>query len=116
MIHSLQGGGKFFKGFTALAMTIGTRDSSADDSDYVKEHPPLKYLCKKIGHYLHDFHWNWFAIVGLPPSNENHKQLHGSDIRRQLRHVQHRHGHQGGGRRQAVVTTGLRSESSAALT
>ena len=56
MIHSLQGGGKIFRGFTALATTIGALESNANDADYVKEHPPLKYLRKKIAHYLHDFH------------------------------------------------------------
>ena len=48
MIHSLQGGGTCYRGFTAVGTTIGTRESSANDADYVKEHPPLKYLRKKI--------------------------------------------------------------------
>ena len=85
------------RGFTALGTTIGPRESSANDTDYVKEHTPLKYLGKKIAHYLHDFHHHWFASFGLPLLNESHKQLHGSDIRRLLRCVQHRHGHLGGG-------------------
>ena len=79
MIHSLQGGGKNFRGFTALATKIGARESNANDADYVKEYPPLKYLRKKIANYLHDFHRHWFASFGLPPSNGNHKQLYGSD-------------------------------------
>ena len=97
MIHSLQGGGTCYRGFTALGTTIGTRESSTNDADYVKEHTPLKYLRKKIAHYLHDFHRPWFASFGLPPSNGSHKQLPGSDIRRLLRRVQHCHGHKGGG-------------------
>lgn len=97
MIHSLQGAGTNRNGFTTFATTIGTRESSANDSDYVKEHPPLKYLHKKIAHYLHDFHRHWFPSFGLPPSNGSHKQLYGSDIRRLMRRVQHRTGPQGGG-------------------
>ena len=82
---------------TALEMTIGTSESSASDKDYVKEHSPLKYLRKKMAHYLQDFHHHWFASFGFPPSNGSHKQLYGSDIRRLMRRVQHRTGHQGGG-------------------
>ena len=98
MTHSFGGGGTHCRGFTALGMTIGTSESSASDKDYVKEHSPLKYLRKKIAHYLHDFHCHWFASFGLPPSNGSHKQLYGSDIRRLMRRMQHRTGHQGGGR------------------
>ena len=97
MIQSLQGGGKHYRGFTALSKKIGTPDARAKDSDYVKEHKPLKYLRKKIAHYLHDFHHHWFASFGLPPSNGSHQQLYGSDIRRLWRRVQHRCGPQGGG-------------------
>ena len=57
----------------------------------------LKYLSKKIAHYLHDFHRHWFASFGLPPLNGSHKQFHGSDIRQLLRRVQHWHGYLGGG-------------------
>ena len=78
-------------------MTIGTSESSASDKDYVKEHSPLKYLRKKMAHYLQDFHHHWFASFGFPPSNGSHKQLYVSDIRRLMRRVQHRTGHQGGG-------------------
>ena len=101
MIHSLLGGGKHYRGFTALSKKIGTPDARGvreKGSDYVKEHKPLKYLRKKIAHYLHDFHSHWFASFGLPPSNGLHKQLYGSDIRWLLRRVQHRCVPQGGGR------------------
>ena len=76
-------------GFTALGTTIGTSDSSARDAEYVMEHQHLKYLRKKIVHYLHDFHIRWFGSFGLPPSNGEHDQLFGSDIRRLIRRVQH---------------------------
>ena len=115
MIHSLQGGGTCYRGFTALGTTVGTRESSANDADYVavyvKEHPPLKYLRKKVAHYLHDFNCHWFARFGLPPTNGSHKQLYSSDIRRLMRRVQHSTCHQGGG-----SGKGLRSKSSVALT
>ena len=47
LIHSLRGGGEHYCGFTALSKQIGTPDASAEDSDYVKEHKPLKYLRQK---------------------------------------------------------------------
>ena len=52
------------------------------------EHEHLKYLHKKIAHFLHDFHRRWFVSFGLPPSNGEHDQLFGSDIRRLVRRVQ----------------------------
>ena len=97
MIQSLQGGGKHYRGFTALSKKIGTPDARAKDSDYVKEHKPLKYLRKKIAHYLHDFHRHWFASFGLSPSNGSHEQLYCSNIRRLWRRVQHRCDPQGEG-------------------
>ena len=50
MKHSLHSGGSNHIGFTTLATTIETCESSAEDSDYaniVKEHEPLKYLRKR---------------------------------------------------------------------
>ena len=92
MTHSINGGGKHCRGFTAIETTIGTSDSSARDVEYVKEHQHLKYLRKKIANYLHDFHRRWFVSFGLPPSNGEHDQLTGSDIRRLMRRVQQRSG------------------------
>ena len=75
-------------GFTAFATNIGTSDSSSRDTQYVMEHQHLKYLRKKIANYLHDFRRHWFGSFGLPPSNGEHNQLKGSDIRRLMRRVQ----------------------------
>ena len=97
MIHSLQDGGKQYCWFTVLSTKMGTPESSAKDSDYVKEHPALKYLRKKIAQYLHDFHGHRFAGFGLPPSNAEHSQLSGSDLRRPMRRVQPHTGPRGGG-------------------
>jgi hypothetical protein len=82
MTHSFHCGGDHGTGFTVLETTIGTQasDASARDAEYVLEHEPLKYLCKKIVHFLHDFHRRWFVSFGLPPSNGEHDQLKGSDI------------------------------------
>ena len=91
---------------------IGTSASSANDTDYVQEHTHLKYLSKKIAHYLHDFHCHWLASFWLPPANGSHKQLHGSDIRQPLR----RGSKVMVTKVEALVMTGLRSYSSAALT
>lgn len=100
MISYLQGGCTCYRGFIAFKTIIGTHESSANDEDCVQEHPSLQYLCKKTGHYLHDFRPNWFSSFRLPPSNGKHTQLIISDIRRltRMRRGQHRRGHQGGGR------------------
>jgi hypothetical protein len=97
MTHSFHGGGNNGNGFTALESTIGTSDSSARDAAYVIEHEHLQYLRKKIGNFLHDFHSRWFGRFGLPPSNGEHNQLGGSDIRRLMGRLQQRMGHRGGG-------------------
>ena len=98
MIHDLHGGGNNSNGFTAFETDIGTSDSSVRDTEYVREHPPLKYLSKKIANYLHDFRRHWFDSFGLPPSNGEHNQLQGSDVRRLIGRLQKRMGHKDGGR------------------
>ena len=35
----------------------------------------LEYLGKKIAHFLHDYHRDWFPRLDLPPTNGEHKQL-----------------------------------------
>ena len=52
MTHSLYGGGNHGKqnGFTALGKSIGTPKSSDKDSEYVTEHPILKYFRAKRRH------------------------------------------------------------------
>ena len=57
------------------AKKIGTSKSTAIDAAYVAEHRPLKYLRKKIAHYLHDYRRHWFPRFGLPPPNGEHDQL-----------------------------------------
>ena len=100
MTHSLHGGTNHgdHNGFTALGKTIGSSKSTKTDADYVTEHRVLKYLRNKIAHYLHDYRRHWFARFGLPPPNGEHDQLRDSQIRRLLRRVQRRMGHQDGGR------------------
>jgi hypothetical protein len=55
MTHCLHGGDNHgnHNGFTALGKTIGTSKSTETDADYVTEHRVLKYLRKKMAHYLH---------------------------------------------------------------
>jgi hypothetical protein len=112
MTHSLHGSDNHgdHNGFTALGKKIGTPKSTETDTDYVSEHPKstetdtdyvsehwvLKYLRNKITHYLHDYRRHWFARFGLPPPNGEHDQLRGSQIRRLMRRVQQRIGHDGG--------------------
>jgi hypothetical protein len=85
-------------GLTALGKSIGTSKSTESDANYVTEHRALKYLRPKIAHYLHDYRRHWFARFGLPPPNGEHDQLRKSQIRRLMRRVQQRMGHQDGGR------------------
>ena len=100
MTHCLHGGGNHDRqnGFAALGKTIGTSKSTQTDADYVAEHKVLKYLRAKIAHHLHDYRRHWFPRFGLPPPNGEHDQLRGSQIRRLMRRVQRRLGHQNGGR------------------
>ena len=100
MTLSLQGGGTHCCGFTELGTTIVSSESIASDTDYVAEHSPLKYtkgqpiMCTT---FIAIPPSNW-THKQLPPSNWTHKQLHGGDIRRLLRRLQHHIGHLGGGR------------------
>ena len=99
MTHSFHGGGHNSRGFTVLETTIRTSDASARDAECVMEHEHLKYVRKKIANFLHDFYRRWFVSFWLPPSNGEHDQLTGSDIRRLMRRVQHftRADNRGGG-------------------
>ncbi len=49
-----------------------------------------------MAHYLHDYRRHWFARFGLPPPNGKHDQLRESHIRRLMRRIQRRIGHDGG--------------------
>jgi len=101
MIHSLHGGQDtgFNNGFTAIGKRIGTNKQSEKDSEYIKEHPVIKFLRGKLACYLHDFRHHWFSrSLRLPPQNGRHNQLYEHQIRRLMRRVLQRSGPQGGGR------------------
>jgi hypothetical protein len=56
MTHCLHGGDNHgnFNGFTALGKSIGTPDSTEQDTAYVTEHPVLKYFPAKLANFLND--------------------------------------------------------------
>ena len=102
MTHSLfgshNGSGKS-NGFTALGKSIGTPESSEQDSAYVTEHSILKYFRPKLVNFLNDFRRaDWFDRFGLPVSNGRHNQLSESQVRLLMRRVEQRAGPKGGGR------------------
>ena len=101
MTHSLHGGRNegTNNGFTALGKAIGTPIMTDKDSDYVAEHPVLKYFRAKLANFLNDFRRaDWFGRLGLPVSNGRHNRLSESQVRRLMRRVEQRAGTQGGGR------------------
>ncbi len=101
MTHSLHGGRNegTNNGFTALGKAIGTPIMTDKDSDYVAEHPVLKYFRAKLANFLNDFRRaDWFGRLGLPVSNGRHNQLSKSQVRRLMRRVEQRVGFRGGGR------------------
>ena len=91
MTHSLHGGNDhgLDNGFTALGKSIGTPNATDKDSDYVAEHPVLKYFRAKLANFLNDFRRaDWFGRLGLPVSNGRHNQLSKSQVRRLMRRVE----------------------------
>ena len=72
-------------GFTALENPLWFTHGPPS---YVKHHSVLQYLGKKIAHFLHDYHRDWFPRLGLPPPNGQHKQLFPFQIKKLLRTLQ----------------------------
>ncbi len=54
-------------GFIAL---LNPNALASRQPQYLPEHRLLSFLGKKICHFIHDFHPNWIARLGLPDSNE----------------------------------------------
>ena len=85
LTYRLVGGGTNKLGFTALENPLWFKRGPPS---YVKDHPVLEYLGKKIAHFLHDYHRDWFLRLGLPPTNGKHKQLTPFHIKSLLRRLE----------------------------
>jgi hypothetical protein len=72
MAHQLVWGGKNQTGYIAL---LHPNALASRQPQYLAEHRLLSFLGKKICHFIHNFHPNWIARLGLPDSNGQHDQL-----------------------------------------
>ena len=86
MTHCLSGGGKNNAGgYIALVHPAKLRTRQPA---YLDQHKLLAFLGKKICHFIHDFHPDWIARLGLPVSNGQHDQLFPHMQDRILRRIQ----------------------------
>ena len=85
LTYWLVGGGRHKTSFTALENPLWFERGPPY---YVNDHPVLKYLGKEIANFLHDYHRDWFPLLGLPPSNGQHKQLSPFHIKKLWRRLQ----------------------------
>ena len=85
LTYRLVGGGNNKTGFTALENPLWFKHRPPY---YVKDHSVLQYLGKKIAHFLHDYHQDWFPRLGLPPTNGRHNHLFPSHVKRLLRRLE----------------------------
>jgi hypothetical protein len=72
MTHQLVGGGRHQTGSIAL---LHPNALASRQPQYLAEHRLMSFLGKKICHFIHYFHPNSIARLGLPDSNGQHDQL-----------------------------------------